>query len=207
MSGKTTVARLFSRLGAKVIDADRIAHQLMGPKGELWRRIVEAFGKEVLGKGGLIDRERLGRIVFSSSRNLERLNCVCHPPIIEAIKRRIRELSEDVIIIDAPLLLESGLHSIVDILIVVKIDGRTQLQRLRSRGLSREEAEARISSQLPLKEKLRVADYVIQTDGTLKETRSQVERIWEEIHPVRSPRQRRITSNGVNKRGDGDGYR
>ncbi|MBL7085028.1 MAG: dephospho-CoA kinase [Candidatus Omnitrophica bacterium] len=186
-SGKTTVASMFKRLGAFCIDVDTIYHQLIKPKAALYKKIISAFGNEILGRGGRIDRKKLGKLVFSKKQNLKRLCRITHPAIIKGMGRQIRNLKRSkkrkIILIDAPLLVEVGLVKMVDRLIVVKASRKKQIARsAKVRGLCYGETIKRIGFQVPLREKIKLADFVIDNNGTLKQTRKQVKAIWEQIN-------------------------
>lgn len=161
-TGKTTVARMFKKLGAEVIDADKIVH-----------KFIDAS-----------TRKKLAKIVFKRKAYLELLCKIIHPLVIKRIKKEIKQLKpkKNIVIIDAPLLIESGLHRIVDILIVVKAKKATQIQRaMRNTGLRKDEISKRIRFQMPLREKINLADFVIDNDGTIDETRRQVMDIWKKL--------------------------
>lgn len=180
-AGKSTVAGIFKSLGADVIDADKIAHELMRPKQSVCQKITSVFGKKIL-KGGAIDRFRLGEIVFSDSRLLKKLNSIIHPQIIRIIRKKIKQSHFRLIVLDAPLLVESGLNKIADALIVVKASRNRQIERIQKRAfLSRQDVLRRIKCQIPLRMKLSLADFIIDNNGPIKETKRQVGEIWRKI--------------------------
>jgi dephospho-CoA kinase len=177
-SGKTTVARIFESFGAKLIDADKIAHRVISPGSKAYKRIVATFGRGILKKNRAVDRKRLGRIVFSNKNLLKRLNNIIHPEVIRIIKKKIKVSNARVIVLDAPLLLEAGLKKIVDKLIVVKITKDQQIRRVQNKmRLSKTEILERIRFQIPLKVKARLADFVIDNSSTVEKTRKQLEQI------------------------------
>ena len=189
--GKSTVARMFGRLGEKVIDADRIAHDLIKPSTAIWQRVVDEFGKGILNKNSAINRRRLGRIVFADPKKRKKLEELIHPRVIEVIEETVAKIKKQprapssepsAIIIDAALLIEANLVSMVDKLVVVVAGRRTQIKRLKRSRLTEAEAVRRIASQMPLREKENLADYVIRNDGDTEETRKQVRKIWKEIN-------------------------
>ncbi|MCM8795146.1 MAG: dephospho-CoA kinase [Candidatus Omnitrophica bacterium] len=181
-SGKTTVARIFSRYGAKVIDADKIAHRLIQQDQRVYKRIVHTFGEGILKKDKSIDRKKLARLVFTKKNFLEKLNQIMHPEIIRLIKKDIRNVKKGFVVLDAPLLLEAGLRTMVDKLIVVKINRRKQIQRLRRKTtLTPQEILKRINSQMPLRYKAKIADFVIDNSGNLSQTRSQINKIMSQL--------------------------
>ena len=184
-SGKSTVAAMFGRLGAVVIDADRVAHELQAPGQPLFEAIVSAFGREVVGGDGRIDRRRLGAIVFEDPRARARLEQILHPAIVEECEQRIRQARASgavVCILDAALLIESGRHARFDIMVLVEASEAVQLDRLTARmGLGREEAMQRIRSQMPIEEKRRHAKFVIENGGPLEETERQVRAVWKQL--------------------------
>lgn len=184
--GKSVVARMFEELGAKIIDADRIARLVVEPGEPAWKEIVEKFGEGILNTDRTIDRNKLGEIVFNDDEKREELNRITHPRIIERIKERIEEYRGEkakVVMIEAALIVEKGgMRPLINDLIVVTADEETQIKRLIERsGLSREEAFSRIRSQMPISEKVKHATYVIDNSGSLGHTRRQVEEIWERI--------------------------
>ena len=181
-TGKTTVARMFQKCGAKVLDADKIAHDLMGRHSRSFKKILRSFGPEIL-THGQINRKKLGKAVFRDERLLKRLTAILHPEVILEIKKNIAHARKNkpVIVIDAPLLIEAGIHRFSDILIVVKADRSQQLLRLKKRGIPRAEALRRIKVQMPLAAKIRMADIVIDNRGNLNQTKKQVEEIWQRL--------------------------
>ncbi|HSA63024.1 MAG TPA: dephospho-CoA kinase [Nitrospiraceae bacterium] len=170
-TGKSTVARMFRRCGAVVIDADELAREVVQPGKPAWRAIVKAFGRTVLKPDGTLNRHALGRIAFGNRTNLRRLERIIHPRVAQEQARLTRQAaqrdSEAVVIYDVPLLFEAGIDKRVDKIIVVTADRKTQIARLKKRNrLTRAEAVRRIRSQMPLTKKVRMADYVLR--GTLK---------------------------------------
>jgi dephospho-CoA kinase len=187
--GKSTVARYFQDLGAHIIDADRVGHELIEPGHAAYEEIVERFGKEILEAGGRIDRKKLGPKVFADPEQLRALNSILHPRIIA----HMRELAADhqggntdaVIIIDAPLIFESGMERTISKVIVVWCRPEQQLERLMAKtGISRAEADQRIKAQMPLEEKRRRADYLIDCSGTFEESRAQAKVIFLELRRI-----------------------
>lgn len=185
-SGKTNARRVFAELGAHAIDADEIAHDLLLPMGEIYRKVVESFGSAIVDDDGTINRKRLGAIVFSDCEKRQLLNSLVHPGVRVEVRRRIAELegmhAVGIIIVDAALMVETGSYRNYDKLVVVYCEPALQLDRLLRRGgLTLEEAKARIASQMPVEEKLKVADYRIDTSGTLNQTRQQIEGVYREL--------------------------
>lgn len=177
-SGKTTVAKIFKLLGAQVINADSIAHRIIKPQTKVYKKIIHAFGKDIVNKDRTINRDKLAKVVFNNKNLLERLNKIMHPQIIKIIKDKIKSSKSKFIVIDAPLLIETGLHRAVDKLIVVKTDPEMQLKRIKDKfSFSPGEILKRIRYQIPLKEKIRLADFVIDNSETLDNTKKQVARI------------------------------
>jgi dephospho-CoA kinase len=183
-AGKTTVARMFSKLGARVLDADKIAHKLIGPGMKGWRAIVLWLGKDILNKNQTVNREKLAEIVFKNKKDLKKLEKIIHPLVIGEIKKYLdrNKTKNRVVIIDAPLLIEAGLKKKVDKLIVVKLDRKKQIARvLRQSRLSGGQILRRIKLQLPQSKKIAMADYIIDNNGNIKNTASQVKKIWREV--------------------------
>jgi len=185
-SGKSIVAGMFKSLGAYIIDADQISRELMTPGSETYKKVVNTFGQEILKDDQGIDRKKLGDIVFGDPEEIARLNECTHPAIFREVDREIDEIRQKnpdgIIIIDAALLIETAAHERFDKLIVVYADEETQLKRLKERdGFPEEEAQKRISSQMPLKDKIKYADYVIDNDEGLENTQKQVEEIYKKL--------------------------
>lgn len=187
-SGKSTVARRLESLGAKVIDADRVAREVVRAGTPALKDIVKNFGPEVLNTDGTLDRKKMGAIVFADPRARARLNEITHPRIKDAIYREIekhrssakpRTCKEKVLVIDAPLLIETGIHHDVDEVWVVKINEDKQVERLAERdGLTPGEVRKRLAAQMPQEEKLKYARRVIDNSGDLHQTEKQVDRHW-----------------------------
>lgn len=187
--GKSTVAAMLAELGAEVIDADRLVHQLMEPGTERWRAIVERFGQGILRPDGTIDRARLGEVVFRDPAALADLEAILHPAARKLAEDRIASSRKPVVVLEAIKLIEAGWSRRVDSVWVVTCRREQQTERLRqSRGLSQAEAELRIKAQPPAEEKLKHADVVIDNSGPLEDTRHQVEAAWtrlvgKAVHP------------------------
>jgi dephospho-CoA kinase len=180
-TGKSEVCGILSRLGAVVINADLVGHEVYRPETEGWHRIVETFGKDVLGPTGAIDRRKLGAIVFSDAEALERLNAITHPRIYARIEERIAELmGEDaaVAVVEAALLIEANWTPLVDEVWVVVSDEQNVIDRLENRHLDHASIGARIGAQMTQSERVKGGDVVIDNDGTLAELTQSVEELW-----------------------------
>ena len=178
-SGKSTVAGFFRELGAHVIDADRVVHEILAPGGSAVEAVVARFGGAIRSLSGGIDRAALGKVVFSDVVARRDLEAIVHPAVRAAIAAALDAFAAapggPVAIVDAALLVETGIHRDLDRLIVLRCSEETQIARLRERnGLDRSEALSRIAAQAPLATKLRFADYVIDTEGPLEATRARV---------------------------------
>jgi dephospho-CoA kinase len=181
-SGKSAVSKLFVAHGAALVDADVNARAVVAKGTPGLAAIVAEFGPEVLRPDGELDREALGRIVFSDPAKLARLNAIVHPLVGEESARQIAAAEASgapVLIHDVPLLVENGLQGMYDAVVVVAASPETQLERLtRLRGMTAEDAQARIDAQSPLEDKIAVATYVIENDGPIEELAPQVDRVW-----------------------------
>ena len=181
-TGKSTVTNFFRELGAYIIDWDELAREVTRPHLRAWKEIVEYFGKDFLNKDQTINRQKLAEIVFSDKEKVAKLNQIVHPEVFkedERITNEIKSLDPDALIIkDIPLLFELTRPIFVDKIVVVSASEQTQLRRLEEKGMSREDAQNRIKSQLPLEKKIKSADFVINNDGPLEETKRQVEKIY-----------------------------
>jgi len=185
-SGKSTVARLFEKRGAHIIDIDVIAHSVEKPDSMVWRSIVACFGRDILNRDNTINRERLGGIVFGDRAKLNKLNNIVHPVVFDEWQRRINDIAREdegaVILSDIPLLIEVGWHRAVDMVILVYTSPDIQEKRMMERnGYSHEEAKDRLRSQMPMDEKIPFADIVINNEGTPEETEAIVDGIWEKL--------------------------
>jgi dephospho-CoA kinase len=185
-SGKSTVARILAGKGAVLIDLDELAHAVQEPEGEVWREIVRHFGPDVLCGDGKINRSKLGKCVFADRKKLDLLNSIVHPAVFEKWRRRMDEIRktqpEAIVLSDIPLLIEAGLKPMVDLVLLVYLSPEEQIVRLMARdGYSREEAERRLASQMPIGEKLAYADIVIRNDGSLEATCRTAAGVWEEL--------------------------
>ena len=188
VGGKSTVASMFKDLGVKIVDADKLGHSVILPYRPAWKKIIRLFGKDFLRKDLTIDREKLGKIVFTNQTLLKKLNEITHPEIIKLIKKEINLAKnktcsqEKVLIIDAALIYEAKIDRLMDKIIVVYIDEDEQVKRLiRRNNLSKEEALHRIKSQMSTKEKVKMADYIIDNSSSLDKTKKQVEKIWKNL--------------------------
>ncbi|WP_200761018.1 dephospho-CoA kinase [Effusibacillus dendaii] len=186
-SGKSTVSKMFRELGAPIVDADIIARLVVEPDRPAWQGIVEEFGTEILLSDRTIDRTKLGSIIFADASRRDKLNRIVHPRVREEAARQVEQfLREDPkrpILQDVPLLIETGLYKQMDKVIVVYVNEETQLQRLMQRdGSTKAEAMQRIRAQMPIEEKKKFADFLIDNSGSLEGTRQQVEQIWEELN-------------------------
>ncbi len=191
-SGKSTVSKMLTDLGWHVIDADEIAKKVVEPGTPGLKVLIKEFGKEILSNDGQLDRKALGKIIFSNPSLRNRLNQGLHPLILNKIKDKVEYLEKNsshrMVVIDAPLLMETGLDKTTDYNIVVSLDKNMQLERLMKRDkLELEEAEKRINSQMPLPEKLKRADFIIDNSGSISETASQVRRLYQEIKSSINP--------------------
>ncbi|MCB0219799.1 MAG: dephospho-CoA kinase [Chrysiogenetes bacterium] len=180
--GKSTVSALLTGHGARVIDADQIARDVVLPGKPAYKDIVAAFGEGVLAPDGTLNRPALGKIVFADEKARARLNAITHPRIAQETAQRIqaeRAAGTQILIYDAALLVETGGYKMYEALIVVSARPEVQMERLIARdGISEEEARQKIAAQLPLEEKEAVADYVIDNSGTLEELKTRVDALW-----------------------------
>jgi len=181
-SGKSTVSQFLAELGAVIIDADKVGHEALKPNTELWHEVVAAFGGQIIAPSGDIDRKKLGEIVFGNSDLLSRLNQIMHPRMYEMVKSQLegyRQQEMEVVVLEAPLLIEAGWTSLVDEVWVTIASEDTVLKRLEGKvGLSEQESLARIRSQLSPEERIKQADVVIDTDCDLDELKRKVKELW-----------------------------
>ena len=183
-SGKSTVSHMLEGRGAVVFDADALAREAVEPGTSGHAAVVERFGANVLAPGGQLDREALASIVFADPSARRDLEAIVHPEV----RRMFAEGSEGfagtdrVVVFSAPLLVETGMHTAFDVLIVVSASVGTQIERLmRGRGMSEEAVRARIAAQAPLEDKAEVADVLLDNEGSVEELEEQVGRLWAEL--------------------------
>jgi len=183
-SGKSTVARLLEKRGAVVFDADLLAREAVEPGTPGHAAVIERFGADVLAPGGELDREALASIVFADPSARRDLEAIVHPEV----RRLFAEGSEayrdtdSVVVFSAPLLVETGMHTAFEVLVVVSATVATQIERLmRQRGMSEPSIRARIDAQAPLEDKAAAADFLVDNEGSLDELESQVDRLWNDL--------------------------
>ena len=182
-TGKSTVAKMFAQLGAKVISADKIAHDVLAEGSAGYKKIVKIFGPEILEKRR-INRKKLGEIVFQDKKKLRILEHIIHPIVKQRIGGFIdaQKRKKGVIIVEVPLLFESGMHKKVEATVVVKAPRTLQIKRAVSQlKITKKEAVYRIKAQMPLQTKIRMANFIIDNGGTIQQTRKQVVNIWHEL--------------------------
>lgn len=185
-SGKTAAAKIFSKHWFNSINADEISHNLMKNSSELKNKLVKIFGNVILDKKCNIDRKKLGNIVFNDKNELKKLNSIMHPLIIYEIKNKIRIIQKKCgdgtkIIIDAPLLIETNLKNYVDKIIVIKSDKKNVIKRL-NKKYPKEKIERILKAQMPLEEKIKYADFVIENNKDLKYLEKQVNSIIQKLN-------------------------
>ena len=187
-SGKTTAATMLAALGAHVIDTDELARRALEPGTPAAEEVTRVFGREILKADGAIDRERLGDIVFADARQRQRLNDIVHPEVRAAWQGQLIELRRagwhGVVAVVIPLLYEVAAQDWFDAVIAVGCAEVTQRQRLRERGLTDAQADARIRAQLPMTAKMERADFVAWNEGSLAVLEQQVTRIWKRLESL-----------------------
>jgi dephospho-CoA kinase len=184
-SGKSTAARMFESLGAHTIDADRLGHELLLSSSPAYPEIIQRFGREILEPTGEVSRTRLGALVFSDPEKLHALNAIVHPRIITRVEELAKQSASQnpgaVILVDAALIFEAGIGGRFKKVIATWCRPEQQIERLMHKGLTREQAQSRIAAQIPVEEKRRRADLVIDSSGSLEDTRAQVETIYAKL--------------------------
>ncbi len=183
-TGKSEVARFLERLGARVIDADKVAHEVMRPEGPAYEAVLQAFGREILAAGETVDRAKLGAIVFRDAEALRRLEKAVHPATQARVDTLIAQATEPVVVVEAIKLIEAGMHHRCDELWVVTSPRSLQIRRLmEQRGLSEADAALRVDAQPPQQQKALLADRLFVNDGGLDELEKNVRQVWREIAP------------------------
>jgi len=182
-SGKSTAAQILEELGAALIDADRVGHDVYAPGTEGWKRVAEAFGPDIVASDGSIDRKKLGAIVFADPAALKRLTAIVHPLIAQEVATRIERLrtagTHKVIVVEAAVLIEANWQSLVDEVWLVAAGKSAIVERLQAqRGVTAADIEARMAAQLSDDERRRHADLVIENGGSIDELRSKLREAW-----------------------------
>jgi dephospho-CoA kinase len=185
-TGKSTVTQMLAKLGAAVIDADKVGHQIYLPDLPAWREIVDTFGAEVLNTDRTINRQALGKIVFADPEGLRRLNRIVHPKMFDRMVELIAEVraqgSVKAVVVEAAVLIEANWTPLVDQVWVVVASEAVVVERLaKQRHLSPEQVRTRIAAQLPDDERLKHAQVVIRNDGSLEDVRDAVQRAWDQL--------------------------
>jgi dephospho-CoA kinase len=207
-TGKTTVAAMLRELGCRLLEADKIAHSMIEPGGAAYDDVVREFGRGILTAEGFVDRPKLGAMVFADPKLLARLNAIVHPPVLEEQSRQLTAIEQRdpyaIAVVEAALLIEAGFDKKLEFLVVTWCTPEQQLARLTQqdaargtrRGLTIEQARQRIAAQMPVEEKRRRADDVIDCSGTLEHTRAQVIALFAKLKGVegRKPRETRMGS-------------
>jgi len=185
-SGKSTVARMFAEEGAYVIDLDELSRRVVEPHKPAWREIVSQFGEGILREDQSLDRGRLAHLVFGDPVKRKKLEKIVHPRVLDAYEKKLKLILEKdvqaIVIADVPLLMEIEIEQRFDQVIVVYIPPEIQIMRLVERnGLREEAARERLSSQMPIEEKARRGDFIIDNSGRVEETRRQVKEIFQKL--------------------------
>lgn len=188
-TGKSFVGQALADLGCLWIQADELGHRVLAPGGEAYQAVVEAFGRDILKEDGSIDRSRLAELVFDHPDRLALLNHLVHPHVIRMEEELIAEFAarepSGIAVVEAAILIETGGHKRFDRLIVTWCTEQQQIERaLRRPGATLEQVKARLRRQMPLEEKVRLADYVIDTSGTKEQTIEQVRKVYESLRRI-----------------------
>jgi dephospho-CoA kinase len=184
--GKTTVAQMFVHHGAYLVDLDKLAQGVVAPQLPAWQEIVELFGDNILLVDGNINRNKLAKIVFADKEKLKILNNIVHPRVLDEWTKSLKDIEKKnkkaIVISEVPLLFEENLQNMVDLSILVVISPEEQISRLMTRNdLTEDEAKKRLASQLPIAEKIKMADIVIENKGAAVETEKIVVKVWKEL--------------------------
>lgn len=184
--GASTIARLLKKKGFALIEADEVSRSVLKPNSLEWRTVIRVFGKQILNRNGEIDRTKLGSAAFADKKSLGKLNKIMLAPIIKKIRAKIKELEKQkkqIIVLEAPLLVETSLLKDIDFLVVITAGLKTRIHRIVERDfLYPEEAVKRINAQLPLEAKTEKADFIIDNNGNVSETKKQVEKLEKKLN-------------------------
>jgi dephospho-CoA kinase len=186
--GKTFVGEELARLGCQLIQADELGHAVLEPDGEAFAGVVREFGPGVLDENGRIDRRRLAAEVFGKPARLEALNALVHPPVVRREEQLMARIAAQdphaIVVMEAAILIETGSYRRFDRIVLVVCAEELQIECAVKRGATREEALARLARQMPLAEKRKFADYVIDTSGEKEETLRQTRRVYDELRRI-----------------------
>jgi dephospho-CoA kinase len=188
-SGKSTFAVLLAERGAHIIDADELGRDALRPGEPAWHSVVDQFGDEILAPASMqVDRKRLAEIVFNDKNKLSALNAIVHPVILRGMADHLERLSRtnDVVVIDAALLVDMGMAGSLDVVVVLTASPEVRKKRLLTRGMSPTDIDARIAAQVPQETLIEKADIVVVNDGSLDELSNEADRVWNEIEERRS---------------------
>lgn len=182
-TGKSLVANYLKKRGATIISADDVGKRVVNENPAVFRKLVQVFGKSIVRDDGALDRRKLGNSVFPYPDSLRKLNQIVHPPLLRNLKHELKRLKSShrhkLIVIDAALIFEWGIANWCDYIVTVTARRDIRIRRLMRQGLTRRQAENRISAQIPDREKVKLADYIIQNNGTRVALRRQVGRLLE----------------------------
>ena len=185
-SGKSTVSNILATLGASIIDADRVGHEIYLPGKAAWKQVTDTFGREIVAEDQTIDRKKLGAIVFGSPDALARLNAIVHPIMFEEIRQRIQARRAEgftlPVVVEAAILIEANWLPLADTVWVVETDKDAAIRRVaEQRGMSTADAEARIANQLSNAERRKHAQVVIRNNGSLQALEQQIQQAWDQL--------------------------
>jgi dephospho-CoA kinase len=181
-TGKSEVARFLEQLGARIIDADKVAHEVMRPGAPAYEEVLQAFGRQILAADKTVDRAKLGAIVFRDAEALQRLERAVHPATTARVDELVAQATEPVVVVEAIKLIEAGMHRRCDLLWVVTAPRPLQIRRLvQYRGMSEAEAALRVDAQPPQQQKALLADRLFVNDGSLAQLERNVKEAWHEI--------------------------
>jgi dephospho-CoA kinase len=183
-AGKSTVARMLATRGAVIVDADDLAREALEPGTHAFRQVRELFGEEVLTSDGRIDRVALARVVFADPEKRKLLESLTHPEVFRLLAETLESLrgTDSIVVFDAPLIVETGFHEACDVLVVVTAPEDVRVERvIRDRGMSEDEARARIDAQIPEAEREAAANLVVVNDGDLDALGPRIDALWAEL--------------------------
>jgi dephospho-CoA kinase len=182
-AGKDTVARMLARHKAYIINADEIGHKILAPQSKAWHGAVKIFGSKILSRGGVVNRKKLGKIVFGDAKALKKLNAITHPEIKKSINDEIKKAkNKKIIVINAAIIKEMMLIPIVDKVISVIAKDPIRLNRLKRKGLSINEAKARMRMQAGNSAYRKMADIIIENNGTKAELKKVIQKLWANLN-------------------------
>lgn len=187
-SGKTTVGHLFEELGALLVNADALAHEVLSPGDAAYARLAKLF-PDAVGLDQKLDRRKIAEVIFEDETKRKQMEAIVHPYVFQRMAEEMEASENKVVVLDVPLLFESGIDRFCNVTIVVKADEQATLCRLEEKGISKQEWQKRLKAQMPLEEKIKKGNVVLDNSGPIQQTKREVEKIWKQLPVLKGAQQ------------------